>query len=831
MRTPADVVGSSSPRIFISYRRDDTAGHAGHLYADLVAHFGADSLFMDTETIEPGADFTERLRHEIETCDVLIALIGKHWLRRRLHEPGDFVRLEIQSALDRKLRVIPVLVQGARMPSIAQLPEGIGELSHRNALEISNSRWHHDIDALVATLQRRTHKAGVIPRRRTNLPLELTSFVGRGPELQHLQDIQLRSRLLSLVGPGGVGKTRLAIQLATYQRSKFADGVWLVELAPIGDGDLLPQAVASALDVPEQADRALAATLVDHLRDRETLLVLDNCEHLVEAVARLTETLLQSCPQLNLLITSREPLNLPGEVTWWVPPLEEADAVQLFFDRAESVGYTQAADGRPVVAGICRRLDDLPLAIELAAARSHMMTVEDIEARLSDRFRLLTRGSRTAADRQRTLEAAVDWSYDQLSEPERLLFGRLAVFSGRFSLGDAEAVCSGPPLNSAEVLGLLGRLVDKSLLVAEAGRYRLLETMREYGLRRLQETGGEQEARERHAQHFLSVAVSRNPGQFAHWLDRMDDAHDNCRAALGWAAMHDLELGFLLAGALEDFWHSRGHLTEARGWLESLLAVTTEPSSLRTGGRVQLATFLYMQNDLGVVQAALEDALAEARRMADAVNEVLCLKDLSRVMVATGDSEGANEYAEQALSMAMAQGDRLRESQVDQVLGMIRASVGDVDGARDRLANCVAIWRELGRGDEASIPLALLAGMAHLQGDYEAADVAILESLQAGSDLKDRRLGWTLDILAARLAADRPVEAQRLAGAASAIHASVGIRPNAVWQAVLESHMEPARTALGEQVATEAWGEGRQMAFEEAVSLALAQAAARRPAG
>jgi predicted ATPase len=828
MRTQEDAERTTSPRVFISYRRDDTAGHAGHLYADLVAHFGADSVFMDTETIEPGADFTVQLSREIESSDVLIALIGERWLQGRLQEPGDYVHLEIQSALERKLRVIPVLVQGARLPTASQLPEDIRELRHRNAFEISNSRWRHDVDRLIAALERRTGATPSPSRRLTNLPLELTSFVGRRAELQHLQELQSQSRLLALIGPGGVGKTRLAIQLATYLRSRFSDGVWLVELAPITDESLLPQAVAAALDVPEQANRSLEGTLEDYLRDRETLLVLDNCEHLAEAAARLVQTLLRACAKLNLLITSREPLNVPGEVTWWVAPLDESDAVHLFLDRARAVGFELPADSLTVVAGICRRLDGLPLAIELAAARSRMMGVQDIEARLGDRFKLLTGGSRTAAERQRTLEAAVDWSYDQLSEPQQLLFGRLAVFSGRFSLSDVEAVCSGPPLTTAAVLDLLTHLVDKSLLVAEDGRYHLLETMRAYGALRLSASGREQEVREHHANHFLSVAQSRAPGQFARWLDRLEESHDNCRGALGWAVAHDPQLGLQLAGALFEFWRLRGHNTEAAAWLQALLAVAAEASPLRTHARVLLGACVYSRNELETARSILEAALAEAREIADPVDEMLALKFVSLVMLASGDHERATACAEKALSLALQQGDREQEAQVSQNLGVLRGSVGDVEGARHWLAKSVDIQRELGRGDEASTTLALLAAIANLQGDHKSADAAILESLEAGSAVKDRRLGWTLDVLSARLAEDRPQMAERLAGAASAMHRSVGIQPPAVWESLLQSALAPARAALGEQAAVAAWEEGRQMHFEEAVNLALAQAGARR---
>ena len=655
----------------------------------------------------------------------------------------------------------------------------------------------------------------------TNLPLELSSFVGRRHELDQLRELLSGSRLITLIGPGGVGKTRLAIQIAADVLEKFGDGAWLVELASASDGGLVPQAVAAALGVPEQADSPLSTTLVEHLRDREALLVLDNCEHLVEAIAPLTEMLLRACPKLTVLVTSREVLHVPGEVLWWVPPLDEADAVRLFMDRARSIENTPSGDGAPLVADICRRLDGLPLAIELAAARTHMMPIEEIGARLSDRFHLLTGGSRTAAERQQTLESAVDWSYDQLSEPERLLFGRLAVFAGRFSLSDAESVCSGPPLTAVEVLDLLGRLVDKSLLVAEAGRYRLLETMREYGRERFAESGGEQELMHQHARHFVAVARSLEPGQFARWLNRVEEAHDNCRAALGWTVIGDPDLGLELASALHEFWQLRGHNTEARLWLEALLKAAGEASPLRTGARIQLAAFVYTQNELEAAERLLEDALAGARDARNRLHEMLALKILALVRLAMGDTGRARAAAEEALTLAVTLGERWHESLINQHLGLIRASLGDIAGARERLANSIAIRRAIGRGDEVSTTLGLLAMIANLQGDLETADGAILESLHAGIASKDRRLGWTLDILASRLAVDRPEEAQRIGGAASAMYASVGIRPPATWQAAISAGLASARAALGEQKAAEAWDHGRQMGFDEAVAYAL----------
>ena len=332
---------------------------------------------MDVETIDPGADFPERVRREMESCDVLIALIGKQWLGRRLRAPEDFVRLEIQSALELKLRVIPVLVQGARMPSISQLPISISELSHRHALEISNSRWRHDVERLVGAIQGRKH-ADNGTAQRTNLPLQLTSFVGRQRELAEIKRTLAQRRLATLTGPGGIGKTRLALQAAREQLGQFRDGVWLIELAALADGSLIAQSIASTLGVREEVGRPLAETVGRFLRGRELLLVIDNCEHLIEPAARLTELLLREAASLRILATSREPFGITGEIAMPIAPLavptdgaaaalvnlEEYDGVALFRDRAAlampSFAF-QDQNARQVVE-ICRQLDGIPLA-------------------------------------------------------------------------------------------------------------------------------------------------------------------------------------------------------------------------------------------------------------------------------------------------------------------------------------------------------------------------------------------------------------------------------------------------------------------------------------
>jgi predicted ATPase/class 3 adenylate cyclase len=460
-----------------------------------------------------------------------------------------------------------------------------------------------------------------LEERRHNLPEPLTTFVGREKELDELRRLMRGSRLLSIVGPGGVGKTRLALQLALPAVSELRDGAWLAELAPISDPALVPQVVASALGIPEQAGRSVTDTLAESLTGREALLLLDNCEHVVEAAAVLADRLLKASATLRILATSREPLQVPGETTWWAPPLPSSDAVELFNARAAAAEPGYRPNGSTTVADICRSLDGLPLAIELAAARTHLMPVEEILDRLADRFRLLVGGSRTLAERQQTLEAAVDWSYDQLTADEQALLRRLSVFAGRFSVLDAERVCG----DGFETFDVLARLVAKSLVLADGGRYLCLDTIRAYGLRRLAASGEEAAVRRRHGAHFLEVARGAEPGRLAQWLDRLEDAHDNLRGALAWALTADPELGLLLADAAQLFWQLRGHNTEARRWLRSLLDAVPATSALRGRAEVELANFTYIENEMAEAARLLAEAEVHARAAGDRETLILAL--------------------------------------------------------------------------------------------------------------------------------------------------------------------------------------------------------------
>ncbi len=413
---------------------------------------------------------------------------------------------------------------------------------------------------------------------RDNLPSQLSSFVGRAKELNEIAKLIGKSRLVTLTGAGGIGKTRLSLEAARKIASDFPDGVWCIELAPLSDATFVPQAVVNTLGLIEQSGRSPVSILTDFLRAKRAFLVLDNCEHLIQACAQLAETLLQNCPDLRILATSREALEIAGETLYLVPPLtlpdrahvaleslSDYEAVQLFVERARSTlaGFMLTQDNAPAIAQICHHLDGIPLAIELAAARVKLLSVDEIAARLGDRFQLLTSGARTALLRHQTLRALIDWSYDLLSEPERVLLRRLSVFAGGWTLEAAESVCidvgqdavlSGEAVSKddilpSDVLDLLTSLVNKSLIIVkrEQGketRYHMLETIRQYALEKLWTAGEGDVSRQRHLAYFVDLAERAQPNlrsfDMVMWLDRLEAEHDNLRAALEWAQESDV---------------------------------------------------------------------------------------------------------------------------------------------------------------------------------------------------------------------------------------------------------------------------------------------------
>ena len=564
----------------------------------------------------------------------------------------------------------------------------------------------------------------------TNLRPELSSFVGRTDARREIEGLLGTARLLTLVGPGGVGKSRLATRVAGELVPRYRDGAWLVELAALADASLLPQHVITGLAVAAKSGSTALESLRTHLADRELLLVLDNCEHLSAPCATLARNLLGAAPGLTMFVTSREPLGVPGETLWPVPPMSlpgpgqtawESDSVQLFVERASAVDprFGSSNDTGAVVADICRRLDGLPLAIELAAARVRTLSVTEIADRLRDRFRLLVGRDPTAPDRHQTLSAAVDWSYEALSPTQQELFSRVSVFAGGFLLDAAAAVCS-RGRDDADVFDGLADLVDKSLVQADRSgtttRYRLLETLRQYGAERLAASGEEATVRDRHLTWVRSLAeeadVGLDGGDQASWLQRLDAEEDNVRAALDWAVAHPTsDDGLRAAGALWRYWQARRRTTEGWHWLRTLLDITTDaPPPVRAKALTSAAILLLrlpdaelLETGVDNVRSLLEETLAIRRTAADRRGMAIALHGLGGLLFRMYELDAARACFEATLSIG-------RELDDDRLVAASFNNLGNValsainrgtplrEGldARSMYEESVRLWRNLG---------------------------------------------------------------------------------------------------------------------------------------
>ncbi len=502
------------------------------------------------------------------------------------------------------------------------------------------------------------------------LPTQLTSFIGRDAQINDVRQILAASRLVTLTGAGGVGKTRLAIQVAGQLATEFGDGAWYVDLAPITDPNLVAVAMANALGQADQPGRSSTDTLTRAVGERRMLVVLDNCEHVLEAVAALTSSLLRACPELTLLATSREPIGVAGEVTWQVPSLSlDDEAIELFVDRARLVrpDFIVTDGNAATVTEICRRLDGIPLAIELAAARVRALSVTEIVDSLHDRFRLLTGGGRTAVRRQQTLRASVDWSHALLTEPEHVLFRRLAVFMGGFDLEAAQAVTASGDVERYQVLDQLTLLIDKSLVVAEdrrgRTRYRLLETVRQYALEKLGESGEADDVRARHRDHYTSLgALLGTPGQAGREarIEQAETEIDNLRAAFAWSRENsDIELALQLVSSLQPLWLGRGRIQEGLGWFDAVLSDDTAhgievAAGVRARALADKAALATQVVAVDLDQA--EEALAIAREIGDSALVARALTACGGIAVF--NTEVAARYLAEASELARGLGDR-----------------------------------------------------------------------------------------------------------------------------------------------------------------------------
>ena len=732
-----------------------------------------------------------------------------------------------------------------------------------------------------------------------NLPIQLTSFIGREKEITEIKRLlserERSVRLLTLTGHGGCGKTRLALQAASSILDDFRDGVWLIELAPLVDPALVPQTVAAVFGLREEAGRPLLSTLTDHLRSKRLLLILDNCEHLVQAGAELAESLLHACPDMCILATSREMLGVGGERALYVPSLSIPDprespsveslsqygAVRLFADRAVTVepNFTLTEENAAAIVQICRRLDGIPFAIELAAARIKVLRVEQIAERLVDAFRLLTGGNRTALPRHQTLQAALDWSYDLLSEKERFLFNRLSVFAGGWTLEAAEAVCAGDGIESTEILDLLVHLLNKSLVIAEheqrdETRYRLLEIVRQYVLMKLVVNHEAITARRRHAEYYLGLAEEVlsyliTPVQPA-WFDRMEIEHDNLRAALAWSlsAPGGGELGLRLAATARSFWQARGYWSEGRGWLEGALAYAniegvdhTQAYALALrglgellsqqgdyeAGQAYFADSLKCYQELGEVSASaailerlgwlarergdavtarlrLEESLALRRELEDQFGLAWGLVTLSEVGVLQEDVAWTTALIEEAFPLLRHFGETYGIAWCLNHLGHAAQLQGDYVQAKQFHEESLPLFQKFG-ARIIGVPWAFqgLGETALAQGDAELAAKHLTEALTSFHDLGDRTgTSWCLAGLAGVATLhEEPERAAWLWGAAEALRKSIGAREAPASRATHERLKTQVRQQLGEAAFNAKWAEGQAASMEQAIAEAM----------
>ncbi len=684
-----------------------------------------------------------------------------------------------------------------------------------------------------------------------NLPVQLTSFIGRERETAEAKRALSATRLLTLVGAGGSGKTRLALRVAADLVDRFPDGVWLVDVAPLSNPALVPQTVASVMRIPEDPKRPVTETLCDALHYKSLLLVLDNCEHVLVACAQLAHALLQSCPDLRVLATSREAMGIAGEAIWPVPTLALPDpqraptperlaqneAVGLFIDRARSVqpAFEFTHGNASAVAEVCRQLDGIPLAIELAAARTKVLSVEQIAARLDDRFRLLAAGSRTAPPRHQTLRAAMDWSHDLLSEREQTLLRRLSVFAGGFALEAVESICGGHGIHETEVLDLLTHLVDKSMVLVKEtdgteARYRLLETIRQYAAEKLAAYGELASIRTRHRDWFLAFSERVEPRlretNQEVWLERLAAELDNLRAALEWCKTEgrDPEPGLRLAGALGLFWDVRGYYREARQWLEEMLAnAVSTPGPIRAKALNWAGVMVYRQGDYRRVKALSEEALTLCRAHSDRRGAALALHYLGHIAQVDRDFEQAAKLLQESVDLFRENGDKWGLAYSLNCLGDVARNQGANERAGALLEEAVALWRDLHHLWGMAMSLQNLGHVVLRQGDFRRAKEMFAEGLANARAVEAKPVViYCIAGLAGATAGEgRLQHAARLFGASQALFKAAGVSLEPADRADYERNLARVRAGLHEQMFSEAWTAGESMSFDEAVEFAL----------
>lgn len=722
-----------------------------------------------------------------------------------------------------------------------------------------------------------------------NLPTQLTSFIGREKEIAEIKALLNSSRLVTLTGSGGTGKTRLAQEVAADVISAFPQGVWLIELATLTDPTQIIPALAQAFGLQESPYSPLASLVTDYLREKTLLLILDNCEHLIDACARLADDLLHQCAGLKILASSREALGIAGEMAYRTPSLADSESTRLFVERARAANsnYSLSDSNVSSIGKICSRLDGIPLAIELAAARTKLLSVDQIAARLDDRFKLLTGGSRTALPRQQTLRALIDWSYDMLSEDERTLLRHLSVFAGGWNFEAAEFVCP-----NHDVLELLAQLVNKSLVVvdkdaSESTRYHLLETIRQYALDRLLDAGESLDVRNIHSQYFLQMAETAEPQLYkadsGKLISYLESERDNFRVALEWTTDKDIETALRIVYALQMLWVRHGYQVPGRILAETVIAsaealpalegemaihrkfliaraLTTLTAVAMSQGDNQYVSEVSAKcehyaraignkglvaralaydcagrlsvGDIGGVETMSREALQAARESDDFFALGMSLGVTSEYLMTTDkDPEMARNYASQSTKVLKEHGHEWGYAIIMLGVGMVAKYKGDYELSREYLGNILPLFRAMGDVQRVNMIQSEFGHMERYEGNIDRAEQAYRETILAWQKIgHDAAVANQLECLAfIAIARDLGERADKLLGAAEALREEVNIQMSQFERIEYDKQVIKLRNGMDEEVFANLWSEGRAMSMEQAIGFALSMPTKETP--
>ena len=759
----------------------------------------------------------------------------------------------LETLTEREVEILHLLAEGLSNREIAQRLVIAPETVKWYNKQIYSKLNVHSREQAVA----RSRLAGILPSQPAvtrpaefdhNLPTQITSFVGRQREIAAVKQLLLTSRLLTLRGPPGTGKTRLAVQVASNLLDQYQDGVFFIDLAPISDPQLVLSTIAQELDLKEAQSQPLIDTLIHHLHDKQMLVILDNFEQVIEA-ASLVSDLLTTCPGLKILVTSREPLRVYGEQEYPVPPLAVPDsshpkslqelsqyeAVELFTQRARGVQpeFTLSKGNVSSVSEICARLDGLPLAIELAAARSKLLSPENMCAHLESRLRTLTGGARDLPARMQTLRAAIDWSYDLLDEDEQRLINRLSIFQGGRTIEAVEAICDSDL--SLPVLDGLESLLNKNLLYSERGktaetRFSMLETIHEYAREKLAQSGEADDLRTRHAEYFVALAecaeAEFNGFRQAYWYARLTDELDNIRTVLSWALDNKkLELGTRLVAALREFWYTKGVLSESSIWIERALEYEEEISpAVRAKMLNTSSRLVYASGDHTTGEHLAWQALSIAQDTDDQENSAWAYLLLSAHLMFSDDRiKEAITYAEECLNLFQELDLKFGIAFGLNMLGELARLEGDYLHAGRLYEECLVLSKETGDKLREAISLGNLSFVAYHQNDYNLAIDYCERALAISSSLQMR---YVSAIILAMItgpigATGDPKRATRLLAASETQLETMGASVQPGDQHEVDLFKNTFREKLGETEFNEAWAEGRAMTMEQALAEAV----------